>query len=711
MTTPPKEGKLSKQLTLFDVFAISTGAMFSSGFFLLPGIAAAGAGPSVVLAYLVAALFILPAMLSVAELSTAMPKAGGAYFFLDRSLGPLVGTVGGLGTWIALVLKSAFALVGMGAYLALFIDVPMKPLAVALTVLFMVVNIVGAKETSGLQRVLVTVLLLVLGFFIAQGLWEVFGGGAEPGRVQEQFSPFLPFGINGLMATVGLVFVSYAGLTKVASVAEEVQDPDRNIPLGMALSLATATAVYVLGVFVIVAVLEPGELRSDLTPVATAASAFFDWLPGSAGLILIVVAAIAAFASTGNAGIMSASRYPLAMARDRLVPDPFARIGRFGTPTLGVVATSGLMIAVIVFLDVEGLAKLASAFQLLLFGMVNLSVIVMREARIEAYDPGFHTPFYPWVQLLGVLGPLWLITELGPVPALLAVVLIGLCIAWYFYYAKKRVRRTGAIFHAFAHYGQRRDTDLDMELRGIVKAKGLREADPFDEVVARARVMEVDEPIALEALFDRAAGVLARELGVDRDRLAGEFMSEAESGFLPVARGAAMPHARIETLARPELLLVRIRDGLDYDQPLLHAQPGDRRIHAVFFLVSPESAPGQHLRLLGHLASHVDEDGFLELWLGAANEHELKETLLREERSFSFRITADQSPSLVGRKVAEAELPAGALVALVRRGRQTRVPGGGTELKEGDYLTVIGAPEVIEELADRYGREPGPSSA
>ncbi|MDX1675129.1 MAG: amino acid permease, partial [Longimicrobiales bacterium] len=215
-------GSLTKQLKLFDVFAISTGAMFSSGFFLLPGIAAAGAGPSVVLAYLIASLFILPAMLSVAELATAMPKAGGAYYFLDRSLGPLVGTVGGLGTWIALILKSAFALVGMGAYLALFIDVPMKPLAVALTVLFMAVNIVGAKETSGLQRLLVTVLLVVLGFFIAQGLWELFGIGAEAGRVGEQFTPFLPFGVNGLMATVGLVFVSYAGLTKVASVAEEV---------------------------------------------------------------------------------------------------------------------------------------------------------------------------------------------------------------------------------------------------------------------------------------------------------------------------------------------------------------------------------------------------------------------------------------------------------------------------------------------------------
>ncbi|MEF8797774.1 MAG: amino acid permease, partial [Salinivenus sp.] len=123
---------LKKDLTLYDVYAISTGAMFSSGFFLLPGIAAAETGPSVILAYLVAGILILPSMYSMAELSTAMPKAGGTYYFLDRALGPLAGTVGGLGTWLALVFKSAFALIGMGAYLAIYADVPIKPLAAAL---------------------------------------------------------------------------------------------------------------------------------------------------------------------------------------------------------------------------------------------------------------------------------------------------------------------------------------------------------------------------------------------------------------------------------------------------------------------------------------------------------------------------------------------------------------------------------------------------
>ena len=153
-----------------------------------------------------------------------------------------------------------------------------------------------------------TVLVGVLAFFVVQGLVAV--AGLEDGEVGRQFTPFSPFGTEGLLATVGLVFVSYAGLTKVASVAEEVQNPDRNLPLGMFLSLATATAIYCVGVFIMIAVLDPSELRSDLTPVATAAEAFFDWLPGRWGLLLIVAAAIAAFASTGNAGILSASRYP-----------------------------------------------------------------------------------------------------------------------------------------------------------------------------------------------------------------------------------------------------------------------------------------------------------------------------------------------------------------------------------------------------------------
>ncbi|MCW5518249.1 amino acid permease [Aureitalea sp. L0-47] len=125
--------KLKKELGLFDVFAISTGAMFSSAFFLLPGVAAQYTGPSVILAYFLAAILILPSMFSVAEISTALPRSGGAYFFLDRSLGPMMGTIGGIGTYIALLLKTAFALVGIGAYGAIVWDIPIKETAVTIT--------------------------------------------------------------------------------------------------------------------------------------------------------------------------------------------------------------------------------------------------------------------------------------------------------------------------------------------------------------------------------------------------------------------------------------------------------------------------------------------------------------------------------------------------------------------------------------------------
>ncbi len=703
---PPKPARLRKELGLFDVYAISTGAMFSSGFFLLPGLAAAQTGPSVPLAYLVAGVFILPAMIAVAELSTAMPRAGGAYFFLDRALGPLVGTVGGLGTWLALVLKSAFALVGMGAYLAIYFDVPIQPLAIVLTAAFAVLNIVGAKETSGLQRILVATLLVILAFFVVQGLAEVYSAGVGEVTV-ERFTPLFPFGAAGFMATVGFVFVSYAGLTKVASVSEEVQDPDRTIPLGMFLSLLTAAAIYTAGVFILVAVLPPEELRNDLTPVATAAQAFFDWLPGGTGVALVVVAAIAAFASTGNAGILSASRYPLAMARDRLVSPRFAVLGRFHTPTFSILATAGLMAAAILLLDIESIAKLASAFQLLLFSLLSLAVVIMRESRIEGYDPGFRSPFYPWIHIFGFLAPFWLIAEMGHLAVLFTLGLVAVTVVWYFQYAHDRVERTGAIFHTFARLGEWRHGGLDMELRGIVKEKGLREEDPFDEVVARADVLDLEHRLSLEEVVARGSAVLADRLGVSGETLTQEFMKEVAAGFVPVAFAAALPHIRLEGLDHPELLLVRLRGGLASPGPdEAELSPGaHEELRAMFFLVSPAEKPGQHLRLLGHLATHVDDPEFLDLWMGAENELELRESLLREERSLTVWVRGDRaSGEWIGRPVRDLDLPRNTLVALIRRDGSGLVPDGASVIQDDDHLVIIGNPGPIATLARTLGR-------
>ena len=204
-----KKQKLNKELGLLDIFAISTGAMFSSGFFLLPGIASQHTGPSVILAYLVAGFLIMPAMFSMAEISTAIPRSGGAYFFLDRSLGPLMGTIGGLGTYFALLFKTAFAIIGIGAYAAIFWDIPIKTVAVSATMVFMFFNLTGAKSTSRLQNFLVLFLLIILGLFIFNGIYKIFfTDGLYSPKNNTNFTPFFTNGFEGVITTAGFVFVS-----------------------------------------------------------------------------------------------------------------------------------------------------------------------------------------------------------------------------------------------------------------------------------------------------------------------------------------------------------------------------------------------------------------------------------------------------------------------------------------------------------------------
>ncbi|NND72567.1 MAG: amino acid permease [Rhodothermales bacterium] len=696
--------KLKKELGLFDVFAISTGAMFSSGFFLLPGLAAAKAGPSVFVAYLIAGILILPAMFSVAELSTALPRAGGAYYFLDRSLGSMVGTIGGLGTYFALTLKTAFALIGIGAYAAFFIELPIKTVAVSLTFLFMLVNVVGAKETTALQRILVAILLTVLAFFLVQG--TMFVSTQDVSVTQSRIEPFLPFGLSGLLSTVGFVFVSYAGLTKVASVAEEIKNPDRNIPLGMILSLTVTSVVYVVGVFIMVSVLDPVALQSDLTPVATAAESFFTWLPGSTGLFLVVAAALAAFASTGNAGLLSASRYPLAMARDRLLPDFFARIGRFRTPTLSIVTTGFVIILFILTLDEEGIAKLASAFQLFIFVLLNLSVLVMRESRIQSYDPGYRSPLYPWMQIFGIFTSLVLIAYMGWIAILFTVGVVALCLIWYFNYARNRVERHGAIYHWFQRLGQRRNAHLDIEFRGIMKEKGLRTNDPFEEIVARSIVLDVTVPVSFEDTVGLASERLSKRLNKTAGEISESFLKGTLTGNTPVAGGVALPHFRSDLVDSVEIVLLRSKHpvSVPVDDPLTPEREPNEDVNTIFFLVSPDSDPGQHLRILAQIAGRVDEDSFAADWLNAQSEQELREVLLRDERFLTLRVdrkTASQT--LVGKALREIALEEHCLVALIQRDGDIVIPTGKTVLLHGDRLTIIGEPNGLRKLGERYG--------
>jgi basic amino acid/polyamine antiporter, APA family len=698
--------RLDKRLGLVDVYAICTGAMFASGFFLLPGIAAANAGPSVILAYLVSSLLMVPAMYSIAELSSAMPRAAGTYFFIHRSMGPLAGTIGGLGAWLVLIAKSAFALVGMGAYLALFIDFPIVPVAIALTIAFGVLNIVGAKETAQLQVWLVTVLVAVMAFFIVNGLFQVFvNDPTGPGR----FTPFLPFGVQGLVTTIGLVFISYAGLTKVSSAAEEIRDLDRNLPLGMILSLLTVGAIYTLGVTILVGVLPPAQLRDDLTPVASAGEVVFGWMPGNLGVVLIVIAAVTAFASTGNAGILTASRYPLAMARDRLLWSGFDRLGRFGTPTLAVVVTCVLMILAILFLDVERLASLGSAFLLLLFALINLSVILMRESRLASYAPGYRSPLYPWMQLAGVVSTFGLIFTLGPFYVVFIVVVIVLAWLWFRFYVRDRVPRRAAVYGVFRRLGEIHDEGVDAELWSILQERGASEGDSYDELVARAPIVEFDRRVELAQVTQSVAEVLDEMVALTAEDLVERLEIAFVRGIVPERSPAAVFDVLLPGLEHSQVVLVRAKKGVRVAGAGRFPGAGSTgqepdasgNVTALLFLASPEEEVTQHLRLLAQLVSMVEERGFARAWLRASDDQELYETLLRDER-FASIVVGDPGPpaQMVDKRLRELTFPGNTLVAMVRRGDRTIVPHGDTLLREGDRLTVIGSPEHVAELLD-----------
>jgi mannitol/fructose-specific phosphotransferase system IIA component (Ntr-type) len=315
------------------------------------------------------------------------------------------------------------------------------------------------------------------------------------------------------------------------------------------------------------------------------------------------------------------------------------------------------------------------------------------------------------MQIAGMVTALALIVEMGRGPALFTGGVVVLASAWYFFYARGRVDRAGALLHVFERLGRRRFPGLDPELRSILKEKGLREEDPFEEIVARASVIQADAKMSFDDVIERASALLARRLPCTVDALREAFSQGTLVGATPVERGVALPHIRLPNVQSPEMVLVRSRSGLriPIGNVLGETRTSDPT-YAVFFLVSPEHDPARHLRLLAQLAGRVEEEAFQSEWLDARSEHALKEVLLRNERFRSLVLRKGTSTEkLIGRAIREVAFPEGCLVALVRRRRGAVVPSGNTVLNEGDRLTIIGGPKGIRQLHEEYGEEPSDS--
>jgi amino acid transporter/mannitol/fructose-specific phosphotransferase system IIA component (Ntr-type) len=431
---------LERSIGLGAVVAISISAMLGSGIFVLPGLAAAKTGPMVWLAYLAAGLGVLPAALSKSELATAMPTSGGTYVYLERAFGPLAGTVSGIGLWLSLLLKSAFALIGFSAYLSVLVEVPEKPVAITLLLAITALNIVGVSIIGKLQKVIVGIVLILLIIMSLYGLTTMDMSYFDAGFTK---------GTTGFLAAAAFVYVSYAGVTKVAAIAEEVKDPHRNLPLGILISWILVMLIYVFVVFVLVANVPYKELvdhnhtgKPDLAPIYTVAKI----LGGQTTGYIAAVFAVLTMTSMSVAGLLAASRFPFAMSRDQLLPEKLQGINeQYKTPVWSISVTAVAMAVSILFLPVEQIAKLASAFMIVAFMFICGTVVVLRESAASWYQPRFRAPLYPYIQIIGILTGATLLWAMG----LTSIIAIGgICMiggASYLAYGRYQTSRLGVV--------------------------------------------------------------------------------------------------------------------------------------------------------------------------------------------------------------------------------------------------------------------------
>ena len=491
----------------------------------------------------------------------------------------------------------------------------LKMIASLCCLFFTVLNIVSVKHTSRLQIFLVAALLLILGLFAASGFRAI-----EVVR----YKGFLDKGWAAIFATSGLVFISFGGLTKVASIAEEVKEPGRNLPLGMILAWLVVTSFYLVVIFITVGAVDGEELAASNMPISLAAGKFM----GTAGSVILSLAAMAAFVTTANGGILAASRSPMAMSRDRLLPAVICRINkRFKTPHISIVLTGAFMIGAIVLLDLELLVKTASTLMIILFILVNACVIIMRESKIQSYRPKFKSPLYPYIHIAAISTYSLLIIDMGKVPLLISAGFIGLSAAWFFIYVSKRAVRASAAMHIVERVTDHelKTITLEDELRDILLERDDVTSDRFDELVKGCEIIDIKSSWPSDKVFRQAANILSHRMGVDEFVLFEKFLYRESEGSTVIQPGLAIPHIVVEGENKFDILLVRATEGINFANTL---EP----VSAMFILAGSKDERNYHLRALMAIAQIAQEKGFMERWLAARDIEAIRNLILLSTR-------------------------------------------------------------------------------
>jgi APA family basic amino acid/polyamine antiporter len=403
METMPE---LRRTLGLWGAAGVGIGAIIGTGIFVLIGVASGIAGPAVIISFLIAGFTALLTGLSTAELSSFITEAGGSYIYTTKAFGRLPGfLVGWMKSFDYIVGASAVS-IGFAAYFAYFLGIPPAVGTLVLVgsiwpLILMVLNLRGMKEASGTNNILVALKVSALVLFIAVGgLYLITRGDFS------LYHPFFPRGLSGALSGASIIFFAFIGFNTISVIAEEVRDPERNVPRAVLISFAVCTVLYIGVSAVSVGLLPWRVLGESSAPLEAALRVATDNF-----FILEFIAVSALFATTSVilASILGGSRALFAMARQRVIPGLFARISGQGIPVLTVLVT-GIAIGAIVFLTNGNLDWLASIFNfgtLVTFFFINASLLRLRRTMPDV-SRGFRVPLYPFTPVLGLVSCLLL---------------------------------------------------------------------------------------------------------------------------------------------------------------------------------------------------------------------------------------------------------------------------------------------------------------
>lgn len=436
-----KSSKLERTLGAFDVTLMSIGAVIGTGVMVLTGLVASrDAGPAVVLSFIISAIVCSLVALCYAEFASTVPTSGSAYSYIYVSLGEIFAHLVGWCLIMGYTVSTATVAGGWAAYFNSLlkefgINIPKSLLTIpteggivnlpAIIVVLFVTYLLsrGTKESKKVNNLMVIVKLAVIVLFVGVGAFYI-----KP----QNWHPFMPFGAKGVFAGAASVFFAFTGFDAVSTSAEEVKDPQKNLPIGIVLSLATCTVIYIIVCLVLTGMTSYTNLNVGDAMAYALSLVGQGWAASllSVGAVIGILAVMFAYS-------FGASRILFSMSRDGLLPKKFSKLNKeTGVPVLStwVIGITGALLAGVV--DLKQLADVGNIILIGTFMLVALSVIIFRKSHPNL-ERGFRVPLVPVLPIIAVIACLFLMMNLSKQIWLYFGIWLAIGAIVYFAYSKK----------------------------------------------------------------------------------------------------------------------------------------------------------------------------------------------------------------------------------------------------------------------------------